>query len=126
MSTPTLQPTSAMTERVRRYYELVDANDVTGLVALFAPHATYCRPGYPPLVGRLELTNFYEADRVIEQGRHTLSAITADENSVAVQGDFHGRLKDGREVELRFADFFTFDADLCFERRDTYFFAPLV
>jgi ketosteroid isomerase-like protein len=115
-----------MTDRVRRYYELVDANDVPGLVALFAPHATYHRPGYPPLVGRLDLTRFYEADRIIERGRHTLSSITADESSVAVRGDFRGRLKDGRDVELKFADFFTFDADLHFERRDTYFFAPLV
>ena len=123
MSSPS---TAALTGRVRRYYELVDSGDVPGLVALFAPHATYCRPGYPPLVGRAQLTRFYQTERVIETGRHTLTSVTADRHSVAVRGRFHGRLKDGRSVDLKFADFFTFDPQLQFERRDTYFFAPMV
>ena len=50
---------------VRRYYELVDADDVAGLVALFAPEAVYRRPGYEPLRGRAALTAFYSGTRAV-------------------------------------------------------------
>lgn len=111
---------------VRRYYELVDADDVTGLVSLFAPDARYHRPGYEPLNGRAELERFYLGDRVIAQGAHTITAIVASGAEVAVQGQFVGVLRDGKQVSLRFADFFSFGPDDLFAKRDTYFFAPLV
>ncbi|MFC0070453.1 hypothetical protein ACFFQW_42150 [Umezawaea endophytica] len=37
-----------------------------------------------------------------------------------------GVLHDGKEVSLRFSDFFEFTDDGRFSRRDTFFFAPLV
>ncbi len=43
-----------------------------------------------------------------------------------MQGQFSGVLRDGKEVSLRFADFFTFGPDGLFATRDTYFFAPMV
>ncbi|GLZ77545.1 hypothetical protein Afil01_23520 [Actinorhabdospora filicis] len=119
-------PSQAMNERVRRYYDLVDADDVPGLIALFATDAVYHRPGYAPLVGHGDLNRFYTADRVIVSGRHTVTSLVTGEHEVAVMGEFAGVLKDGREVALRFADFFTLDERLLFARRDTYFFAPLV
>jgi ketosteroid isomerase-like protein len=112
--------------QVRRYYDLVDAGDVPGLVGLFTADATYHRPGYEPLVGHAELTRFYGTDRVIKEGRHTISAVVATGEDVAVHGEFHGVLHDGREVGLRFADFFIVTPDGRFSRRDTFFFAPLV
>lgn len=111
---------------VLRYYALVDQGDVPGLVALFAPDATYHRPGYPPIVGSAELTTFYRDQRVIREGQHTVSEIVDNSPHIAVQGSFTGVLRDGRSVELRFSDFFTVDADARFTRRDTYFFTPLV
>lgn len=111
---------------VRRYYELVDAADTAGLISLFAPDACYHRPGYQPLAGREELERFYREDRVIAKGTHRLKAIVAADRDIAVQGEFSGVLRDGRETSLRFADFFTFGADGLITRRDTYFFAPLV
>src|SRR5829696_2984426 len=98
-------------ETVHRYYQLVDQGDVPALVSLFTPDATYHRPGYEPLVGHEGLTRFYGQDRVIKEGAHTVSTVVAD---------------DGREVGLRFADFFTVTAEGRFSRRDTFFFAPLV
>jgi ketosteroid isomerase-like protein len=111
---------------VRRYYTLVDEGDVPGLVALFAPDATYHRPGYPPLVGTAELTAFYSGQRVIREGQHEVSTIVANSPHVAVHGSFTGVLQDGRSVDLRFADFFLVGEDNRFARRDTFFFAPLV
>lgn len=117
---------TAPVSAVRRYYVLVDADDVTGLIGLFAPDARYHRPGYQPLAGRDELERFYREDRVIAKGAHTLTAIIAADRDVAVQGEFSGVLRDGRETSLRFADFFSFGADGLIARRDTFFFAPLV
>jgi steroid delta-isomerase len=112
--------------QVRRYYELVDKGDVPGLVGMFSADATYHRPGYEPLVGHDELTRFYGQDRIIREGQHTISAVVATGADVAVHGEFHGMLHDGREVGLRFADFFILTIDGHFSRRDTFFFAPLV
>lgn len=111
---------------VRRYYELVDAGDVSGLIGLFAPDARYYRPGYPPLVGHAELERFYREQRVIREGSHVLSAVVAAGGDVAVRGEFEGVLRNGQRVSARFADFFSLGLDGHFVRRDTFFFAPLV
>ncbi|MER5704533.1 nuclear transport factor 2 family protein [Micromonospora sp. NPDC002296] len=111
---------------MRRYYALVDAGDVDQLVALFEEDATYHRPGYDPMRGSAELASFYGGQRVIREGRHTVNRVLAAEDDIAVHGEFHGTLKDGSEVSLRFADFFVVAPDGRFSRRDTFFFAPLV
>lgn len=109
---------------VTRYYELVDAGDTEGLVALFTPEATYERPGYPPMTGHEALRAFYSGERIIESGAHTLTAAVVDGDAVAVQGRFAGRARDGRALELRFSDFFTLDGERI-AGRTTYFYAPL-
>ncbi|GGM76680.1 hypothetical protein GCM10011609_10770 [Lentzea pudingi] len=111
---------------VHRYYELVDAGDVTGLVNMFSPDATYRRPGYAPMVGHEEMSAFYGGARVIREGRHTVDKVVESAEEVAVYGTFNGVLHDGRQVDLRFSDFFEFTEDGHFARRDTFFFAPLV
>jgi ketosteroid isomerase-like protein len=118
--------TAANVRTVRRYYETVDADAVEELVALFAAAAVYRRPGYEPLVGRPAIERFYRDQRVIESGGHTLTHVIADGAAVAVHGEFAGVLKDGKRVALRFADFFEFDAQGLFARRDTFFFTPAV
>lgn len=113
-------------QAVHRYYTLVDSGDVDGLVGLFAPQAVYRRPGYEPLVGRDDLRAFYQGERVIDSGVHSVEQTVVGEDAVAVHGTFEGVLKDGSKTSLRFADFYTFDADGRFASRDTFFFAPLV
>ncbi|MFE5711066.1 nuclear transport factor 2 family protein [Streptomyces sp. NPDC056501] len=117
---------SAAEADVRRYYDLVDAGDVPGLVGLFTPDATYHRPGYEPFVGHEGLTRFYGGARVIRTGRHTLTKVLVEGSDIAVHGEFNGELHDGTTVALRFADFFQLTPDGRFGRRDTFFFAPLV
>ncbi|ESQ01307.1 nuclear transport factor 2 family protein [Streptomyces sp. ZG43] len=115
-----------ITDRVRRYYTLVDDGDVHGVVGLFADNAVYERPGYDPIVGRGGLDAFYRGQRVIDSGSHTVVKLVVGTGEAAVEGEFRGTLKDGSEVDLRFADFFRFGEDLLFEVRNTYFFAPMV
>lgn len=112
--------------QVRRYYALVDDGDVQGVVGLFADRAVYERPGYDPIVGRDGLDAFYRGQRVIDTGRHTVVKLVVGSNDAAVEGEFRGTLKDGSEVDLRFADFFQLNEDLLFEVRNTYFFSPMV
>lgn len=104
---------------VRTYYERVDAEDVDGLVALFAPDAVYERPGQDRLEGREELDRFYREGRPLSEGSHELHALVHDESGVATRGTFNGR-QDGERVSLGFADFFTFDEDGLIETRHTY------
>jgi ketosteroid isomerase-like protein len=84
---------------VRRYYSLVDANDVAGIVDLFTDDAVYHRPGYEPLVGRQDLERFYREDRVIQAGAHRLTAIglrPADRGGAGrVLGHAQGRARGG-------------------------------
>jgi len=117
---------SPQVQRVREYYELVDSGAVQALVELFAVGAEYHRPGYEPLVGRAQLEHFYRVQRVIREGRHTLTAVVESGDCVAVHGEFNGVLHDDRETSLRFADFFRLTAAGEFSRRDTFFFSPLV
>lgn len=119
------RPPDAAVERVREYYRAVDANDVDGLLGLFSDDCVYERPGYAPLVGKPALAAFYATDRVIESGRHELTNVVAQQDSVAVEGRFVGQLKNGTAVEVRFADFFRTSGDV-FVSRQTYFFEASV
>ncbi|GAA2106939.1 nuclear transport factor 2 family protein [Kitasatospora saccharophila] len=112
--------------QVHRYYSCVDRGDIRGLLSLFSDDATYHRPGYAPIVGRAGLAAFYSTQRVIDEGRHTVRHVVRDHHQVAVWGDFCGTLRDGRAVQLKFADFFTGCEHGLFKRRDTFFFAPMV
>jgi ketosteroid isomerase-like protein len=115
-----------LVDRVRRYYELVDAGEVSSLAALFAEDTVYRRPGYQPIRGRAELVAFYTGERVIETGVHTLSDVVVQSPRVAVNGEFKGVLKDGSDVSLKFADFFAVSEDGLFTERETFFFSPMV
>lgn len=117
---------SEFAERVRRYYTLVDANDVPGIAALFAPDAVYRRPGYEPMVGRDSIRAFFGGERVIADGRHEITELVEGDGAVAVRGTFEGTLEDGSAATAEFADFFTPSPDGLFRRRTSYFHVPLL
>lgn len=112
-------------QTVKRYYQRVDADDVPGLLELFAADAVYRRPGYEPIIGRAALDDFYRNQRVIKSGRHTVATLIRSGDEVAVQGTFSGMLNDGSTTELEFADFYRL-SDGVFAERTTYFYVPLV
>lgn len=116
----------AKKDHIRRYYEVVDAGDVEGVLSIFSRGATYRRPGYEDMVGAEALRAFYEGDRVIESGRHTVHTLVVEGDEGFVGGSFEGVLKNGDEVTLEFADLFRFDADGLVGFRQSYFYAPLV
>lgn len=111
------------TELAQQYYTTVDSGDAEATADLFAPDAVYHRGGYEPMIGSV-IRDFYRGDRVIESGSHTVTTLVAQQNTVAVQGEFTGRLKDGSEVSIGFADFFVFNADGLIQTRSSYFMTP--
>lgn len=116
----------SVAEHVQRYYRLVDAGDIASLLALFTEDVVYRRPGYPPIRGSRRLEEFYRDVRVIDSGRHRLTEVVVEQSHAAVSGEFSGVLKDGKEVSVRFADFFVASESGLFRERETFFFAPMV
>lgn len=109
-----------------RYYQAVDAGDVTSVVEWFAEDGVYHRPGYEPMRGREALRVFYGGERLIESGRHRVDQMIVEGRSVAVRGVFTGRLKDGSEVTVGFSDFVDFDGAGRAVERHSYFDTPAV
>lgn len=89
---------------VRRYYELVDAGDTEALLRLFSDDVHYQRQGTPDLIGIDAMRRFYEHDRLIDSGRHTLDELLVGREWVAVRGTFRGWLRSGEAVTLQFTD----------------------
>lgn len=112
--------TGCLVERVRRYYDRVDAGDLEGLLALFHPEVVYERGGHPAIVGLDALARFYREQRLIREGRHELLDVIAEGERVAVRGRFAGVLRSGEPVAVRFADFHHFRDGLIW-RRYSYF-----
>jgi uncharacterized protein len=91
---------------VRRYYDLVDADDIEGLLGLFADTVVYERQGTATIRGKDELRRFYSDGRIIASGAHTLDEVLVGKVWVAVRGTFRGTLKNGDVVDLEFTDWF--------------------
>ncbi|MDH2427995.1 nuclear transport factor 2 family protein [Sphaerisporangium sp. TRM90804] len=122
--TTTADGTRPATAQVHRLYELIDAGDFTGVASLFAPHATYHRPGQEVMAGRDAIERFYFEKRAIRSGAHTVATVVESGGDVAVRGSFSGTLVDGSEVSHRFAEFFELTDDGLFSRRDSFLFTP--
>lgn len=112
--------------RTRHYYDRVDAGDLDGVLDWFADDAVYHRPGYEPMRGREALRRFYGGERVIESGAHRLEELVVEGPVVAVRGRFEGRLRDGSEVWVGFADFIVYDGTGRAVERRSFFDTPAV
>lgn len=108
-----------------QYYTTVDKGDPDATSDLFAPNATYDRPGYDTFEGA-EIRAFYRNSRVIESGAHTVSEVVVEGSKAAVHGTFDGVLKDGSEAHEGFADFFEFTDDGLILRRRSFFYRAAV
>jgi ketosteroid isomerase-like protein len=108
---------------VRDYYAAVDAGDTDRVLAFFHPAIEYRRGGYQPMCGVAEVRRFYEQDRIIATGQHTVAGLLSAGSLVAAHGSFAGTSRDGRELAVEWADFFEF-ADGLVLRRHTYFMTP--
>jgi ketosteroid isomerase-like protein len=100
--------TATLESIVRSYYDHVDAHRLEELLALFDEEIVYERQGTPLIVGIAALRRFYEQERIIDSGVHTLDQVLTGADWVAVRGRFDGRLRDGQQVRIRFTDWHHF------------------
>ena len=96
------------THIIQNYYSDIDDNDINAACAIFAVNAVYIRGTQKPLQGFDAIMDFYQNHRVIQSGKHTITSIQLQDNTVLVTGFFDGFLKDGSEVEVIFFDEFQF------------------
>jgi ketosteroid isomerase-like protein len=116
---------SASETVVREYYDAVDRGDLERILELFAPDATYDRPGYDTIRGREQLRHFYSSERILEGGRHSLEVVVSNGDCVSCFGRYIGCTRSKTAVDIRFADIHRVVAEHIAERR-TYFFTPAV
>ena len=110
---------------IREMFTVIDAADYPSLREIFHPEIVYRRPGYPPLDGIDSVLAFYQRDRVIAVGRHTLSAVVSVGKHAACSGRFVGTHKNGDAIDEEFADVYEFAGSRII-RRQSYFFRPAV
>jgi steroid delta-isomerase len=116
---------SASAARVLSHYQLVDEGELDAVIDLYAPDTVYRRPGYEPFRGRDAVAEFYLRLRQIQTSSHRITAVVAEGENVAVQGEFRGTGVRGEPIDLRFSDFFVIGPDGYFTARDTFYFAAI-
>jgi ketosteroid isomerase-like protein len=108
-------------ERLARdYYDHVDAGRLPELLVLFHDEIVYQRGRDVVIRGKRALARFYRQDRIIASGRHELECVAVTGDWIAVRGRAHGRLRDGADFSVDFADFHRIRAGKIW-RRYTYF-----
>ena len=112
-------------ELVHEMYRVVDDRAWEALTRFYSENCCYERPGFPLIVGRAGLLEFYRNVRPIKSGTHRLHAVLEDRESLCAVGLFSGVLRSGRRIELEFSDFYRMSSGLIACRK-TYFFTALV
>ena len=107
-------------ERIRTYYQRIDANDTDWVLRLFAPDAVYERAD-ATYTGQEELRRFFCEKRQI-RGEHAVEAIWAvdDASTVIAVGRFSGAGAAGDAREVEFVDIWYFNAGGSAKRRRTF------
>lgn len=111
--------------RIRELFEIIDSRQWSQLRDRFHPQIVYARPGYPAFEGIERVLHFYEFERVVASGTHSLSTIVSSEHELACAGRFVGTHRNGSPIDEEFADFYRFDGQLIIQRR-SYFFRPAI
>jgi ketosteroid isomerase-like protein len=121
-----LTPTArSATDLVTGLFDIVDGRRWDELVEVFTPDAVYDRPGYDPLVGLDRIVRFYERERIIATGRHSVTRVVSDLGAAACWGRFVGTGRDGRPLDEEFADTYAV-RDGRIAHRKTYFYRPAI
>jgi ketosteroid isomerase-like protein len=110
---------------IRDMFKNIDNRDFDNLRDFFTDDVVYERPGYEPLRGIDDLLHFYREVRVIAVGKHGLTRVVVDDESGASWGRFTGTHRNGKDLDVRFADVYTFENGKI-KTRASYFFEPSV
>lgn len=112
-------------DMIQSYFRIVDAREFEDLRTIFHEKIVYERPNYKPIQGIDSLVHFYKHVRVLVSGTHTVEGLIIDGNQCACWGRFVGEHRNGKPVDVRFADIFHVE-DARIIKRITYFYRPAV
>ncbi|PSP75450.1 ketosteroid isomerase [Halobacteriales archaeon QS_1_68_20] len=104
-----------LADRVRAYYDRIDAEDYEAVFDLFADDVTYHRPGQEPIEGIDDLRTFYLEERPLSDGEHEVREVVVDGDTATVRGRFTGE-QAGETVAFGFADVHRFEDGVIVER----------
>ena len=125
---PELPSGEYMKHALMNYYESIDRGDLESVLRLFSndeegePTVRYKRGTQPEKIGIRQLRYFFEVERFIKEGKHTLRDLVVDDRTGTgkVVGRFEGTLKDGSDADIEFIDRFEFLAGKIIYRRSTF------
>src|SRR5690349_1559517 len=110
---------------VAELFSCIDGRNWDGLSECFEDRVVYERPGYEPLIGKRAVLDFYLHTRVVACGRHRVEGVIKEGDYIACWGSFSGTAKDGRALDIRFADIYRTEGGRISLRR-TYFDSPAI
>ncbi|MDQ1749789.1 MAG: hypothetical protein QOE71_845 [Pseudonocardiales bacterium] len=110
-------------ELIEFYFDRVDNHDVDALMTVFHEEIVYHRPGYEPLRGAARMRQFYQDERVIDVGRHSVDRVLLDGDYAAAYGTFEGTSRQGAALAMTWCEIYGFLGDKINYRR-SYFFTP--
>lgn len=105
-------------------FAAVDRKDWNEVERFLHPDVVYSRPGYQPLIGAKAVMHFYREVRVLSSGIHEIQGIAVDGDVGSSWGRFVGTTRDGKPVDLEYAEWYLF-TDGRISSRKSYFFTPL-
>ena len=111
--------------RIHELFRAIDSREWHQLRDFLHPDIVYVRPGYLPFEGIERVLTFYEHERVIASGAHTLTTVVVSDDHAACCGRFVGMHRDGGAIDEEFADVYELAGPLIV-RRQSYFFRPAV
>lgn len=112
-------------ELISNVYKSIDREEWDQLGIYFHENIVYDRPGYQSMQGYSEVSEFYKRSRLVSKGVHTVIKLVTQGEYCFYSGMFEGTLKNGKDVQLEFADYFEI-ADNKVIYRKTYFYTPMV
>ena len=103
---------------IKRYYKLVDKDNVCELLKLFSDDIIYIRAG-KEIRGFKNLDYFYKKDRKLN-GNHKIKKIINSKDLILVTGNFDGKNSLNKKIKVDFIDIFSFNKNNKIKRRETY------
>jgi ketosteroid isomerase-like protein len=103
---------------IERYYAQIDAQDIDGVLSLFAEDAAYERAD-ARYAGKPAIEDFFRHRRQI-RGEHRIEKILSLGSEVVAVGHFEGRGAEGDSRSVGFVDLWSFDAQSRVRLRRTF------
>ena len=104
-------------------FTAIDTEDWDSLAKLLHPETIYEVSGFPRMMGKKAVLDYYENQRPIVYGNHIVEKIVLNENGGVFMGLFEGEKKDGSKIKLLFADDMELE-DFRITKRRVYFCQP--